>query len=73
MIVSVEWDDGQPLERKGKALDEMSKFCTPRGRTRGFYVRFPNGKERPLKIGFMRVSEMPELETVFNQAFLEEK
>ena len=63
MIVSIEYDDGKPLERKGYALDDMSTYCTPRGRAVGYYVRFPNGEERPIKIGFMKVSEMAGLES----------
>lgn len=67
MIVSIEWDDGSPIELKGKLKDERSVNCTPRGRERGFYVRFPNGVERPIPVGYMRVSEMQKLETVFNE------
>lgn len=67
MIVSIEYDDGKPFEVKGKSAEERSPFCTPRSRASGFYVRFPNGKERRIPIGYMRVSEMESLETVFNE------
>lgn len=64
MIVSIEYDDGKPMDAE---IDDRTKFCTPRGRRHGFYVRYPNGIERKLPIGFMRVSEMARLETVFNE------
>jgi hypothetical protein len=67
MIVSIEYDDGKPIELKGKAAEDRGTYVTPRGRRHGFYVRFPNGKERQLSIGYMRVSEMQRLETVFNE------
>jgi hypothetical protein len=72
-VVSIEYDDGLvipegcPAKARAKLEEGRSPYCTPRGRRIGFYVRFPNGAERRLNIGYMRVSEMTALETVFNE------
>ncbi len=68
LAILVEYDDGKPIELKGKAKDERIPECTPRGRARGFYACFPDGTERRIPIGYMRVSEMKALADLFNAA-----
>jgi hypothetical protein len=67
MIVSIEYDDGIPTKQRKKRESQCSENATPRDRVEGFYVRYPNGVERRLPIGYMRVSEMLALEKVFNE------
>jgi hypothetical protein len=70
MNINVEYDDGKPIELKGKAADDRSKYCTPRGRSAGFYARV-NGVEMPVSIGYMRVSEMEEMRKVLEGIYVE--
>ncbi len=64
----VEYDDGSPIGRdKGR-----SELCTAKGRPMGMYVVLPDGTERPLNIGFMKVSEMAGLETLLNDLVYKE-
>lgn len=58
----VEYDDG----RTSKSDKDKSPFCTRKDRQMGFYLILPDGDERPLNIGYMRVSEMAGLERLFN-------
>jgi len=60
--LKVEFDCGNPVGRK---CDSTS--CTGKGRPMGMYVVFPDGTERPLHIGFMRVGEMAGLERLLNE------
>ena len=61
-MIKVEYDDGQPVKLPKGMQSQRSKFATPRGRLRGFYAIFPDGTETKIEIGFMRVSEMAEVE-----------
>ena len=59
----IQYDDGKsPKSDKDKVPQ-----CTRRGRPLGFYVLLPDGTERPLNIGFMRVGEMSALESLLNE------
>ena len=64
ILPKIEYDDGKPIQLKGKAADDRSLSCTPRGRQRGFYLRIEND-EWKLPLGYMRVSEMDGLLEVF--------
>jgi hypothetical protein len=57
----VEFDCGNPV---GRQCDSTS--CTGKGRPMGMYVVSPDGTERPVHIGFMRVGEMKGLEELLN-------
>lgn len=63
--IRVEYDDGSPIGRdKGR-----SELCTAKGRPMGMYVMYvilPDGTERPLNIGYMKVGEMGGLEELLN-------
>ena len=58
--IRVEYDDGQKHDRG------RSPLCTAKGRPMGMYVVLPDGTERPLNIGYMKVSEMAGLEELLN-------
>jgi hypothetical protein len=60
--LKVEFDCGNPV---GRQCDSTS--CTGKGRPMGMYVVFPDGTEKPLHIGFMRVGEMAGLEKLLNE------
>jgi len=62
-MIRVEYDDGKPMKRG----DDRSPLCTPKGRAMGMYAVLPDGSERPLHIGFLRVSEMEGLEKLLNE------
>ena len=65
----VEYDDGSPIGRnKGR-----SELCTAKGRPMGMYVIFPDGTERPLNIGYMKVGEMAGLESLLNEIACSQK
>lgn len=79
MTFTVEYDDGKPenLDKQPALKEARSKFCTPRGREPGFYLRAVSvnreGKlvcrtEERIKIGYMRVSEMAGLASLINRA-----
>lgn len=64
-MICVEYDDGKPK----KADKDRHPRCIARGRKRGFYLRLPNGSDRYLPIGYMRVSEMTTLEGMINEIY----
>jgi hypothetical protein len=57
--LKVEFDCG------AKRCDSTS--CSHKKRAMGMYVVFPDGTEKPLDIGFMRVGEMAGLEKLLNE------
>ena len=61
-MIRIQYDDG----RSPKSDKDKHPLCTRRGRASGFYVLLPDGTERPLVIGFMRVGEMHALESMLN-------
>ena len=61
-MIHVEYDDGKPV----KHSTGRSPLCTPRGRALGMYALLPDGTERPIDIGYMRVGEMRALESLLN-------
>jgi hypothetical protein len=60
--IRVEYDDGESVWHDGK-----SPFCTRRDRPMGMYAMMPDDTQRPLNIGYMRVSEMQGLEKLLNE------
>lgn len=62
----VEFDDGKPV----KANNGRDSRCTPKGRSHGFYVIYPDGQEEKVEIGYMRISEMEHLQAMLNTAWL---
>lgn len=64
MNIRVEYDDGINPQR---GMANMVSVCKRKGRARGFYAIMPDGTEREIKIGFMRVGEMPALEKFLNE------
>lgn len=58
----IEFDDG----KNSKSDRDKSSLCTRKDRPMGMYVILPDGEERPLNIGFIRISEMKGLEELLN-------
>lgn len=61
-MLKVEFDDGKPINSKQDKL----KQCTRKGRSHGFYLIHADGQEDKIEIGYMRISEMADLEKLFN-------
>jgi hypothetical protein len=59
----IEYDDG----RNSKSDKNRGPQCTRKDRPMGMYAVSPDGTERPINIGFMRVGEIAGLEKLLNE------
>jgi hypothetical protein len=62
-MLRIEYDDGKPAKQKEGRVPQ----AVPKGRERGFYVVMPDGAERRIPIGHMKVGEIAAVEQLLNE------